>query len=182
MIVMGLQTSRNDERFTSTCTTRAIAVFAGPEITGTVVFRKSEPKTEGCLVEANLSGLAKGKHGFHIHRYGNLLNNCKAACEHYNPCGTVHGGPDSEHHHVGDLGNICANSAGIATLRMHFPYIFLSGPCSVVGRSVVIHEDADDLGKGGVAGSKERQESLKTGNAGKRLACAVIGIAAEIET
>jgi Cu-Zn family superoxide dismutase len=38
-----------------------------------------------------------------------------------------------------------------------------------VGRSVVIHEDPDDLGMGGHA------DSLTTGHAGKRITCAVIG-------
>ena len=46
----------------------------------------------------------------------------------------------------------------------------LIGDRSVVGRGIVVHADRDDLGQGGDA------ESLKTGNAGDRLACGVIVI------
>ena len=47
--------------------------------------------------------------------------------------------------------------------------IKLQGKYSILGRSVVVHEDKDDLGRG------NNNESLITGNAGKRLDCAVIG-------
>ena len=41
----------------------------------------------------------------------------------------------------------------------------------IVGRMIIVHQDRDDLGLGG------DEESLKTGNAGKRVACGVIGLA-----
>ena len=41
--------------------------------------------------------------------------------------------------------------------------------CNIIGRGLIIHNDTDDCGQGG------NHESLKTGNAGKRIACAVIG-------
>lgn len=90
---------------------------------------------------------------------------------HYNPYGKTHAGPEDENRHVGDLGNITAGSDGIGKLQMTDHMIMIHGTVNnVIGRSMVVHEKEDDLGRGG------NDESLKTGNAGPRLACGVIGV------
>ena len=48
--------------------------------------------------------------------------------------------------------------------------IYFTGDRSIIGRTMVIHADVDDLGKGG------HELSKSTGNAGGRLACGVIGL------
>ena len=53
-----------------------------------------------------------------------------------------------------------------------------SGPNSIVGRAMVCHELADDLGKGDCSEpGTQGKTSHTTGNAGARLACGVIGLA-----
>lgn len=73
--------------------------------------------------------------------------------------------------HAGDLGNIEADADGIANIDMVDKQVKLMGFHSVVGRSCLVHALEDDLGKGG------NEESKKTGNAGARIACGVIGVA-----
>jgi len=118
------------------------------------------------LIRGQISGLGPGEHGFHIHEFGDLSNGCESAGGHYNPDGVDHG--DVDEGHVGDLGNVTADENGFADFLIEAPRVALAGERSVVGRAIVIHEDEDDLGKGGDS------ESLKTGNAGDRLACGVI--------
>lgn len=77
--------------------------------------------------------------------------------------------------HVGDLGNLLANKVGIASYCMADRMANLFGKNSILGRSIVVHKQRDDLGKGG------DEESLKTGNAGARVACGVIGLASEFK-
>jgi Cu-Zn family superoxide dismutase len=92
------------------------------------------------------------------------------ACGHFNPYGKKHGGPESKERHVGDLGNIRFDSKGVAIFTMEDTLVKLRGTkANVIGRSLVIHESPDDLGMGG------HSDSLKTGHAGKRVTCAVIG-------
>jgi Cu-Zn family superoxide dismutase len=81
-----------------------------------------------------------------------------------------HGGPEDEVRHVGDLGNVDVGEDGTYRSETTDRLVKLTGPYSVIGRSIVVHEDADDLGRGGFSDSKT------TGHAGARLACGIIGI------
>lgn len=150
----------------------AIAVLPKTnKVNGTITFKESN-KTDNITININLTGLKPGKHGFHIHESGNLLDDCKSCKAHFNPFGEVHGGPNSNHRHVGDLGNIIADNQGNVNMKLYDNKISLRGlQRNIIGRSVVIHSGEDDLGKGG------NEESLKTGNAGSRIGCAVIGYA-----
>jgi len=124
-------------------------------------------------INGEFTGLASNhQHGFHIHQYGNLLEGCKTAGPHYNPAGQTHGGPDEYIRHVGDLGNVNSDADGNGKYEGVDKQVQLFGPLSVIGRSCVLHRSTDDLGKGG------DEESLKTGNAGARIACGVIGLSA----
>jgi len=133
-------------------------------VKGTLLFKQQA--NGPTLIVGKITGLEPGKHGFHIHEFGDLSNGCESAGGHYNPDGVDHG--DKDEGHVGDLGNITANEDGVASLSIVADRVDLTGERSVVGRAIVVHADRDDLGKGDDA------ESLKTGNAGDRLACGVI--------
>ena len=113
-----------------------------------------------------------GKHGLHIHTYGDLEStDCMKCGGHWNPENKDHGGRYDKESHAGDLGNITANKDGISNFRFETDKIQIFGDVekSIIGRSIVIHKDMDDCGKGGHA------DSLITGHAGARLDCAVIG-------
>jgi Cu-Zn family superoxide dismutase len=91
-------------------------------------------------------------------------------CSHFNPYKKLHGCPGMKERHVGDLGNLKTDSYGCAKYKITDDIIKLRGSkANIIGRGLVIHADEDDCGKGGDV------ESTKTGNAGKRIACAVIG-------
>ncbi|CAG2184240.1 unnamed protein product, partial [Oppiella nova] len=81
-----------------------------------------------------------------------------------------HGAPTDANRHVGDLGNVTADANGVANVNIEDKQLALTGNQSIIGRSLVVHADVDDLGKGG------HELSKTTGNAGGRLACGVIGL------
>lgn len=152
---------------------RAVAVFT-EKISGVVRFSEDLEKNR-VAIELSIGGLKpNSKHGFHVHEAGDLTDKCTSMCAHFNPYGKTHGCPGLKERHVGDLGNIETDKNGVAKYKFYDDGIKLRGTkCNIIGRGLIIHEDEDDCGQGGDA------ESLKTGNAGKRIACAVIGYAKE---
>ena len=133
------------------------------KVTGTVTFSRVEP---GVKIVADIKGLTPGAHGFHIHQFGDCsAPNADSAGGHYNPAGKQHGAPESGERHAGDFGNLLADSSGRAYLERTDTLISLSGPNSIIGRGIIIHETSDDM------------TTQPTGNAGARVACGVIGIA-----
>jgi superoxide dismutase, Cu-Zn family len=130
---------------------------------GTIVFEQSAGRVH---ISGKITGLTPGKHGFHVHQYGDITDEAKgeSAGGHFNPHNMQHGAPDSRTRHVGDLGNVTADSEGVATIDEYDTMIQLSGPNNIIGRSLVVHAKADDFGQ-------------PTGNAGGRVAVGVIGVA-----
>ena len=145
--------------------TKAVAVLhptSGSNVAGTVTFTLSGDQVK---VVANVTGLTPGKHGFHIHEFGDCTNPKGASAGgHFNPGNHQHGAPDATDRHAGDLGNIEADASGKAHLDVTDKVMKLTGAESILGHAVIVHEKADDL------------KTQPTGDAGGRLACGVIGV------
>ncbi|KAL2536201.1 Superoxide dismutase [Cu-Zn] 2 [Forsythia ovata] len=153
----------------ASATKKAVAVLKGTSnVEGVVILTQEADGPTS--VKVRVTGLTPGKHGFHLHEFGDTTNGCISTGPHFNPNGKTHGAPEDEVRHAGDLGNIVADTNGVAEATIVDNQIPLSGPHSVVGRALVVHELEDDLGKGG------HELSLSTGNAGGRLACGVVGL------
>uniref|UniRef100_UPI00193A57D4 superoxide dismutase [Cu-Zn] 2-like n=1 Tax=Styela clava TaxID=7725 RepID=UPI00193A57D4 len=123
-----------------------------------------------CKITGIVEGLKAGKHGFHVHEFGDFSQGCISTGGHFNPNLREHAGPADVDRHVGDLGNIIAEENGQAVVDITDSQVTLCGANSVIGRAIVVHADEDDLGRG------KFDDSKTTGHAGARLACGVIGI------
>jgi Cu-Zn family superoxide dismutase len=142
---------------------KAIAVLHATKGNETAGWVTLEQLADGVLVKAEVTGLSPGVHGFHVHEFGDCsAEDAASAGSHYNPTKMDHGGPTDAMRHMGDLGNLTADADGKASLEWKDPMLCV---CSVLGRAVIVHAQADDL------------KSQPTGNAGGRVACGVIGIA-----
>tara|TARA_B110000285_G_scaffold230216_1_gene296401 strand:+ start:121 stop:576 length:456 start_codon:yes stop_codon:yes gene_type:complete len=148
---------------------QGISVFQGKLKGSYCTFYQDNSKSP-VKINVHIKKLTPGKHGFHIHEKGNLLKtDCSDCAGHWNPNNKKHGGLNDIISHAGDLGNIIANEMGEVSTHITTDKLTLYGKYSIFGRSIIVHMDEDDLGKG------NNNDSLITGNSGKRLDCAIIG-------
>lgn len=146
-------------------TSEAIAELKGlgNKITGQVNFKKIAPA--GVEVKINISGVAPGKHGFHIHQYGDCsAPDGTSAGGHFAVGDHPHAHREDASRHVGDLGNLDADAEGNISVTFVDPQLEFSGEKNILGRGLILHADADDF------------KTQPTGNSGARIACGVIGV------
>jgi len=148
----------------------AVSVFQKGPVEGHVL---AEPYRTGVRLIATFTKLPEGKHGFHIHKAGDLRGEgCQGACSHFHIGAHMeHGaeptGKRDQIRHTGDLGNI---ELGKDEKSKTYTYILLD--CKVhdlFGRAMIVHADEDDLGLGGF------EDSKTTGHSGARIGCAIFG-------
>ena len=144
----------------------AVAVFCQPNMEGSVV---ATPLHNGIQLIATFEKLPPGKHGFHIHKAGDMRQkDCSGLCEHYDKGRHSHGaGPSSKkERHTGDLGNIQMRSNRKTMKKYHLRNVSVQ---DLWGRSIIVHAGEDDLGKG------SHPDSHITGHSGLRMGCAIFG-------
>lgn len=130
-------------------------------INAVVLFKDTD---DGLKITAHATGLTPNStHGFHIHQMGKCDGpDYKSAGDHFNPTKMKHGAPQSEKSHMGDMGNLKADAKGEAHMEMVLSKADAKELKEISGKSVLIHEKADDY------------KSQPAGDSGARIACGVI--------
>lgn len=135
----------------------------GHEAAGTVRF---QPADGGVRIDTEMANLPEGRHAYHVHLYGDCTaDDGTSAGTHFNFRGPSRNPPEDIDRITGDLGEVVADAQGNASHSAVVEHASLTGPKSIIGRSVVVHASGND------------PEQPPIGAAGPRLACGVIGIA-----
>jgi Cu-Zn family superoxide dismutase len=143
---------------------QAVAVLIptkGSKVAGTIRFVGT---TDGIEVVADVKGLPKGKHGFHVHMMGDCsAPDASSAGDHFK-----FSSADATAKVTGNLGDLDAKADGSVTYVTRIPEATLQGTRTLLGRSVVIHQNPNDMASSAATD--------------QRLACGVIGVASESDT
>ncbi len=142
--------------------TAQLQATTGNTASGSVSFVQAAGKVR---VSGEVRGLKpNAEHGFHVHEKGDCSSgDGMSTGGHFNPDGKGHGQHAAGVHHVGDLPSLKADASGVARFSFESGSISVgSGVTDIVGRGLIVHRDPDDY------------KTQPTGNAGPRLACAVI--------
>jgi Cu-Zn family superoxide dismutase len=122
----------------------------------------------GVLITVELRGLPPGVRGFHIHQTGrcDAAGGFDSAGGHYNPRNQQHGYLVQGGAHAGDMPNQAVGSDGVLRAQVLNDKVTLGeGEATLFdadGSALLVHAQADDY------------RSQPSGDAGGRLACAVI--------
>jgi Cu-Zn family superoxide dismutase len=136
-----------------------LAATTGNRASGHATFRMEGGRM---VVEVDLEGLSAGRHGIHVHEFGDCGNNAISAGGHFNPTGQKHGPGMLVDSHAGDLGNLVADADGHAHAVIRTEYLSFLGSTKVIGLSLIVDGAADDY------------VTQPDGNTGERVACGVI--------
>lgn len=123
--------------------------------------------TAGVLVKLSVKGLPPGEHAFHIHAVGKCEAPFTTAGGHFNPGGKKHGMMAADGLHAGDMPNLHIPADGALVVEVLNPAVTLEKgkPNSLFGpdgTALVVHAGKDDY------------KTDPTGDAGGRIACAVV--------
>ncbi len=119
----------------------------------------------GVLIDVNVEGLPPERWiGFHIHEEGvcDPEDDFMSAGGHFDPTDAEHGFFVEGGPHAGDMPNQFVPASGLLRAEVYNHMVQFDGENGIRGRSLLIHEEPDDY------------ESQPAGDAGGRIACAVI--------
>jgi Cu-Zn family superoxide dismutase len=119
-----------------------VAPIGGSGVSGRATFYQ---QGDILLVTIDLMGLAPGPHGVAVDEHGSCGDNGVDAGGQFNPSGREEGPGMGAHGLAGDLGDIVADGNGMAHLQVEDRALSLDGRDSVVGLTLVIYADQDDL-------------------------------------